>query len=195
VQPNDVPDLERRDLKLGLRLSRWLAGGAVALIATLAVLGLGAGPAAGDASGGPAPAFELPLLSGGSTTLADLEGRVAVVNVWASWCPPCREEAPVLRRLHEQSPADRVAFLGVVHQDSAADARGFVEDFDIAYPNVVDDGSFAAAYGVRGIPITFVIAADGTIAARHFGPIGESRLRALIEDALARSPQAGQAAR
>ena len=116
----------------------------------------------------------------------DLVGRAAVINVWASWCPPCREEAPVLRRAYEGADPERVAFLGVVRNDSTGSARDFVERFDLAYPQAVDDGSFARAYRVRGLPMTFIVDAAGRLSATHFGPISESRLAVLIEDALAR---------
>jgi cytochrome c biogenesis protein CcmG/thiol:disulfide interchange protein DsbE len=107
--------------------------------------------------------------------------------VWASWCPPCREEAPALRRAHEGADPERVAFLGVVRNDSPGSARDFVERFDLTYPQAVDDGSFARAYGVRGLPMTFVVDPGGRLTATHFGPISESRLAVLIEDALARA--------
>ena len=178
-------------------LSRWLPGGSAALFVALLVLGLSAG-ASGPAVRRPAPSFDLPLLTGGRITNADLAGRAAVINVWASWCPPCREEAPALRRVYEASDPDRVVFLGVASNDTPDAARGFIEDFDVRYANAIEDGSFGRALGVRGIPMTFVLGTDGLIVATHFGPISESKLTALIEDALARedssqavSPQGG----
>ena len=110
-----------------------------------------------------------------------------MINVWASWCPPCRSEAPILRRVFEDSNPDRVAFLGVIRNDDPDSAARFVEDYGLRYPNVIDDGSLSRALGVRGIPMTYVVAADGTVTAQHFGPISESRLRVLIEDAQARA--------
>ncbi len=178
--PADVDRLRRR-------LSRWLAGAAVALLIALALAGLAARRAGGVAPGVPAPRFDLALLTGdGRVTNADLAGRVAVVNVWASWCPPCRDEAPALQRVYASSDAARVAFLGVAHDDTAHAARGFLDRFHVGYASALDDGSFGAAYGVRGLPTTYVIAADGTLVSRHFGPIGETELRALIASALAR---------
>ena len=167
------------------RLSRWLLGGSAALFVALLMLGLSAG-ASGSTALRAAPQFDLPLLTGGRVTNADLAGRVAVINVWASWCAPCREEAPALRRVYEASDPDRVVFLGVARNDTPDAARGFVEDFDVGYANAIDDGSFGRAFGVRGIPMTFVLDADGLIVASHFGPISESKLTALIEDAMAR---------
>jgi len=178
----DVTEVER----LRRRLARGLALAGAALALALLVLGLAAGAPGASLAGEPPPAFALGGLDGPGVTNADLAGRVAVINVWASWCPPCREEAPALRRVHAAEDPARVAFLGVVSDDTAARARSFAERYALPYPNALDDGSFARAYGVRGLPMTFVLTADGAVLARHFGPIGESRLRALIADALAR---------
>jgi len=182
--PADAEALRRR---LGL----WLAGVATALFATLALLGIASG--AGIAESAPAPAFDLPLLDplpdSGRVTNASLLGRVTVVNVWASWCPPCREEAPILRRVHDAVDPERVAFLGVIRNDRDT-ARAFARDHGLTYPNAVGDGGFASAFGVRGLPMTFVLDTMGRVVARHFGPISESRLTALIDDALARSDPA-----
>lgn len=188
--PDDADALRRR-------LGRWLLGGSAALFLALLAVGLAAGDG-GLSALRPAPAFDLPLLTGGRITNAELAGRVAVINVWASWCPPCREEAPALRRAYEAADPDRVVFLGVARNDTADAARGFIKDFDVRYANAIEDGSFGRAFGVRGIPMTFVLDADGLIVATHFGAISESKLTALIEDALARegaaqtvSPQGG----
>ncbi len=171
------------------QLARVLLGVAALVLALLAVKGLAAGAPRGAVADTSAPAFELPLLgdaNGRTVGLKDLDGRAAVINVWASWCPPCREEAPALRRAHEGADPGRVAFLGVVRNDSQTSASDFVERFELAYPQAVDDGSFARAYGVRGLPMTFVIDPAGRLTATHFGPISESRLAVLIADALTR---------
>ena len=164
-----------------------MLGSAIAIFALLALLGLTAGEKGVGNVGTPLPTFTLPLLGGGELSNEDLAGRVTVINVWASWCPPCRSEAPILRRVSEDSNPDRVAFLGVIRNDDPDSAADFVEDYGLRYPNVIDDGSLSRALGVRGIPMTYVVAADGTVTAQHFGPISESRLRVLIEDAQARA--------
>ncbi len=166
------------------RLSRWLGATAVAIFAILALLGLSSGT--GVAQSSAAPEFDLPLLGGGRVTSAELLGRVAVINVWASWCPPCREEAPMLRRVHAAVDPERVVFLGVIRNDREQNAQRFTEDFGLTYANAIDDGGFARKFGLRGIPMTYVIDAGGHMIARHFGPISEQRLTALIEEALAR---------
>ena len=170
----------------GARLGRLLLGAAAIVLVVLAVKGALEGAPGGPAAGAPAPDFALPLLGGprdATVSSGDLAGRTAVINVWASWCPPCREEAPALRRAHERADPELVAFLGVVRRDVESDARDFVERFGLRYPQAVDDGSFARAYGVRGLPMTFVVDPSGRLAATHFGPISESRLAVLIEEA------------
>jgi cytochrome c biogenesis protein CcmG/thiol:disulfide interchange protein DsbE len=186
--PAAPPDAEAR--ALARRLARVLLGTAAVVLAVLALNGVAAGAPRGAVAGTPAPEFALPLLDGPDGAMAsalDLPGHATVINVWASWCPPCREEAPALRRAHEGADPERVAFLGVVRNDSPGSARDFVERFDLTYPQAVDDGSFARAYGVRGLPMTFVVDPGGRLTATHFGPISESRLAVLIEDALARA--------
>jgi cytochrome c biogenesis protein CcmG/thiol:disulfide interchange protein DsbE len=174
------------------RLSRWLAATAAGIFAILALLGLSSG--IGVARLSTAPEFDLPLLGGGRVTNADLLGRAAVINVWASWCLPCREEAPMLRRVHAAADPERVVFLGVIRGDREQDAQRFVEDFDLAYANAVGDGGFARQFGVRGLPMTYVVDPAGRMIARHFGPISEQRLTALIEEALARESTIGDKA-
>jgi thiol-disulfide isomerase/thioredoxin len=182
--PADAEPLRRR-------LSLGLTGAAATLLAILAMFGISAGVAASLAA--PAPDFDLALLDGGRVTDADLLGRVTVINIWASWCPPCREEAPILRRVYEAVDPQRVAFLGVIRNDREENARAFAADQGLTYPNAVGDDEFASAFGVRGIPMTYVLDTDGRIVARHFGPISEPRLTALIDDALARSEAAESA--
>lgn len=121
--------------------------------------------------GAPAPDFVLPGIEPGrAVRLADLRGRPVVVNFWASWCHPCREEFPLLRgALAEHRNADLVV-VGISYRDIAADARRFAAAQRATWPLVRDPGGAAArAYGVRAVPQTFFVAADGTLADRRFG--------------------------
>jgi cytochrome c biogenesis protein CcmG, thiol:disulfide interchange protein DsbE len=117
-----------------------------------------------------APDFELETLDGETVRLSDLRGQPVVVNFWASWCNPCREEFPLLAEtLDENADAD-LAVVGVTYRDIESDSRDFVDEMDATWPQAIDDDSAVArAFGVRAIPVTFFVDADGVIAARLFG--------------------------
>jgi len=174
-------------------VSRWLALTAVVLLVLLLWTDLVASSGAAPVVARPFPAFSLTTLDGAPLSAEALRGHVTVVNVWASWCPPCRSEAPVLREVARDTAPDGVQFLGVLHQDEVAPARAFVERAGLTFPTVVDDGTLAGALGVRAIPMTFVVDAEGRLRTRHFGPITEAQLRVLIEDAA--HPLAAEAVR
>jgi cytochrome c biogenesis protein CcmG/thiol:disulfide interchange protein DsbE len=134
----------------------------------------------------PAPAFSLARLEGdGAVSLADLKGKVVVVNFWASWCyPACYEEAPVLEAAWRRWRDRGVVFVGVNMQDTDERAREFVRRFEFTFPNVVDrDGRTVIDYGVYGVPETFVIDREGRIAKKIVGAVRpadlEEALRAL----------------
>lgn len=136
---------------------------AIALVPALAFVGvlwIGLARTGQQAqSGSAAPSFELPLLEGSSTLSdEDLRGKAVVVNFWASWCIPCREEAPLLERTWRAYRDRGVVFLGVNIKDAESDARRFVDEFDMTYPNVRDlDQNLTRQFGVKGLPETFFI--------------------------------------
>jgi cytochrome c biogenesis protein CcmG/thiol:disulfide interchange protein DsbE len=120
-----------------------------------------------------APAFSLPLLdSHGSTTtlaLASLRGKAVVVNFWASWCDPCKEEAPLLENSWKQMQAQgkNVAFLGIDFQETDTPARSFAEAYAITYPLVLDTrGSASNAYHISSLPDTIFINRDGIVVSK-----------------------------
>ena len=127
-----------------------------------------------------APAISGPTLDGGSFTAST--GKVLVLNVWASWCSPCRAEAPALQELSIKHP--EVQFLGVLTRDSLVAARAFVERFGIQYPSLVDDAILLKFHGQltpNAIPTTLIIDTQGRIAARVSGEVTYSALEDLIE--------------
>ena len=136
--------------------------------------------------GKPPPQFELPPIEGmeGGFGTADLAGKVALVNVFASWCPPCHQEHPLLMRLARAG----VAIYGINHKDRPEDARGFLERLGNPYRRVGADraGRVSIDWGVYGYPETFVLDPTGRIRYRHVGPILardlETRILPLIEE-------------
>ena len=121
----------------------------------------------------PAPGFTLADLAGGQVSLSDLRGRVVFVNFWATWCGPCRDEAPSLARLYAALRPEGFELLGV-SIDSAAD-RGaileFQEEFALSFPILVDPGKEAyRAYGATGVPESFLIDGSGRLVERFIGP-------------------------
>ena len=116
--------------------------------------------------------------------LIGVRGRPVVVNVWASWCGPCRVEAPLLQRASTRY-LERVTFLGVNSSDALLPARHFMAEFGLTYPNVFDDsGDIARSLGLRGYPTTYVFDRDGKLQASVVGGISEARLAALLQDVL-----------
>jgi peroxiredoxin len=136
---------------------------------------------AGDA----APDFTLTTLDGGTVRLSELRGQPVIVNFWASWCQPCRKEFPVLADALAEHEADELAVVGVTYRDIESDSRAFVEEMDAIWPQGVDgDGAVAETYGVRAIPLTFFIAADGRITDRIFGGVSASEMDEALDELL-----------
>lgn len=187
----------------------------VALLAVALFLGLlawatfspsgGAGLVARIAAGKapPAPGFDLAVLWPRTETwprevvssIADdqlepveLRGRPVVLNVWASWCIPCREEAPILNA-SARAHRGEVAFVGVDVQDLKSDALAFLREFNVSYVSVRDRGNvFFERYGLTGVPETYFLAADGRIIAHSPGPVTRETLEDGVRAAVAGTP-------
>lgn len=130
-------------------------------------ISVAAGPAEVD---GAAPDFTLPGLDGGTVALGDYAGRPVMVNFWASWCNPCRKEFPLFEDALARYRDDGLEIIGVTYNDIASDSRAFVAAQGADWVFAKDpDRRLAEAYGVRAIPQTFFIDADGRIVSRVFG--------------------------
>jgi cytochrome c biogenesis protein CcmG, thiol:disulfide interchange protein DsbE len=126
-----------------------------------------------------APDRVLPVLgASGTRSLADLRGQVVVLNFWASWCEPCREEAPVLERTAKALAADHTGtVLGVTYRDASGDSTKFARQFGITYPSIRDvDGKLAEDYATRALPETFVIDPQGRVVAVSRGTVSQQWL-------------------
>ncbi|MGH2767266.1 MAG: TlpA family protein disulfide reductase [Actinomycetota bacterium] len=148
----------------------------------------GGSPSQGLAVDRPASPFELSLLGQpGSVALEDFAGRVVFLNFWASWCPSCRKDAPLMQGLWEEYGPRGVQFLGVNVNDTREDAVAFEREFGITFPSVFDPvGELAGEYGVVGIPTMFVIGPDGRIDYRFQGRVDPGRFRSVIDEILVR---------
>lgn len=137
-------------------------------------------------AGTPAPAFTLPGLSGDTVRSTQFNGRVTVVNFWASWCVPCREEAPVLATLVRTWSPKGVRFVGIIENDTPTAARRFQRRHRMTWPSAIDDDRAGAdAFGVRGVPETYIISSDGQLAAKVIGRLHEGQLDAVLAQASA----------
>lgn len=118
-------------------------------------------------------------------TLSDLRGEWVLLNIWASWCGPCKDESPALQRFSERN-RDNLTVVGVDTRDLSTDAVDFVDRYGLTYPQWHDgDGSYADELGARGFPETFLVDPDGTLVAHYPGPFrDESDITAFAAPAL-----------
>ena len=139
----------------------------------------------------PAPALTGTTLDGEQLDLADYRGKVVVLNVWASWCGPCREEIPALERVYQDTRSRDVAFVGILARDRSLDAaRAFARRYGMSYPSLVDpDGqlvlSFRGTLPPAALPSTLVLDRQGRIAVRALTPLTERQLRSVLDPVIA----------
>jgi cytochrome c biogenesis protein CcmG/thiol:disulfide interchange protein DsbE len=131
-----------------------------------------------------------PSFSDGKLSLRELRGTPVVLNFWATWCPPCREEAPRLRSGWDRWGARGVLFLGLDIQDIRSDARDFLHSFRITYPTIRDPGKGVAnRYGATGLPETYFISRRGRVVAHVIGVVSTRQLASGIDAAIAGRPE------
>jgi cytochrome c biogenesis protein CcmG/thiol:disulfide interchange protein DsbE len=160
----------------------------VPLVGFLIVLGIGTYKRTDvPTAGSTVPDFTAPLLIGeGEVSMSDLRGKPVVLNFWASWCIPCRDEAPLLEAAHERY-GDRISFLGIDIRDARSDALEFVEEYGLTYPSVRDEGMRVYAdYGLTGQPETFFVDSDGVLVKHVPGPVDQDTLLQAIDVLLSR---------
>ncbi|MBI4280479.1 MAG: TlpA family protein disulfide reductase [Armatimonadetes bacterium] len=134
----------------------------------------------------PARDVTLTLFDGRTLRLADLKGRVLMIDFWASWCPRCRAEVPLLARVYTEYRSQGVEFVGVAIWDTAEAAEAFLQEHGITYPNGLDGaGRIAIDHGVTGIPEKYFVDRRGMIRRKLIGPVSEEVLRRMLDDLLA----------
>ena len=190
-------------------MKRWIAVGVTIPFVALLIYGLAAkgtsdaiDSALEEGRAPPAPAFTLEVLergrlparlqeglggalADGKVSISELRGTPLVLNLWASWCTPCREEAPRLREGWERFGPRGIAFLGLNIQDLRGDARAFSEEFGLTYPSVRDARrGVADDYGATGIPETFFVDARGRVVGHVIGVVSADQLAAGVRAAV-----------
>ncbi len=139
----------------------------------------------GRPESGPAPDFTLQLFDGGTLRLSDQRGKVVVINFWASWCQPCKDEAPDLERVWRRYKDKGVLFVGINWSDTEAKARAYLQEFNITYPNGPDLGRrIGQKYRIQGVPETFFVDKQGNIRRVIIRPMTETELVSIIEQLL-----------
>jgi peroxiredoxin len=175
-----LPEQKKR-LPAGL-----LAAGVIALIViVLLVVAFSGEPAMPPQVGEPVPEFQLSAFDGSPMVLSSQRGKVVVVNFFASWCDPCRQEAADLEQTWHDYRAEPVQFYGIGYKDAAASVKGFLAKFDVTYPATTEtNNATARAYGVTGVPETFVVDGSGQLVRHFIGPVSQTELAHELDQLL-----------
>lgn len=136
----------------------------------------------GQVDSGKAPDFTITSFDGETLTLSQLRGQVVIINFWASWCPPCREEAAYLEATWRKYQDQGIVFIGVDYVDTEKEALAYIEEFDITYFNGPDLGTrISQAYRMDGVPETYYVAKNGELRGVKIGPLAPPELDEKIE--------------
>ncbi len=177
----ETPSLPEKETRRRLSPG-WIAAGLIGmLILALLVYGLTTTHASLDV-GSPAPEISLTAFDGSSINLAGQRGKIVVINFFASWCAPCQQEAAGVQQVWRDYQQQGVQFYGIAYKDAASAAQAFLDEFGVTYPSAIDPGSrIARAYGITGVPETFVIDRQGLLI-RHFpGAVTREQLNQELE--------------
>lgn len=189
-QQVDAPPAKKRSVEIaGRRISIGALAAWIGIFALLALLAFGLlrnqeGPVT---VGETVPDFTLTTFEGDQISLEKLQGKVVVLNFWASWCKPCEEEAADLEAAWRiYAPRGDVVFLGVDYVDTETEAMVYLEKFDITYPNGPDlRTEISQAFRIRGVPETYIIGKDGKLAAFKISPfISLAEIQSMIDPLL-----------
>jgi cytochrome c biogenesis protein CcmG/thiol:disulfide interchange protein DsbE len=137
--------------------------------------------------GNPVPSFQLTALDGSQIDLGTHQGNVVVINFFASWCDPCREEASDLEAAWQEYQGQGVQFIGIAYKDAESRAQAFLDEFGVTYPSAVEPGNRTArAYGLTGVPETFVVDGQGLLVHHYVGPVSQQQLSQVLDPLLGR---------
>jgi cytochrome c biogenesis protein CcmG/thiol:disulfide interchange protein DsbE len=152
----------------------------------LLTYGLIAKGSSGPEVGGAVPATELVALDDEpETSLDDFRGRWVLVNFWASWCEPCKEESPALQELQDRFGGEDFTVIGIATRDVSDDSRDFARDFELSYPQFRDgDGKIAQDWGTTGVPESFLVDPEGKLRVKHPGAVNEEMIESQFASVL-----------
>jgi cytochrome c biogenesis protein CcmG/thiol:disulfide interchange protein DsbE len=167
-----------------VKIWQWVIVGVLVLFVVLLAARLIQTNQSEQRAAGGAPDFSFTTFDGQPISLADLQGQGVVLNFWASWCDPCREEAALLEATWKREQGNGIVFIGLDYLDQEPAALAYLQEFGVTYPNGPDLQSQAARrYGIKGVPETFFIDPQGNISEIVIGPItDQARLDSLIEE-------------
>jgi peroxiredoxin len=150
------------------------------------LVGCGGAPSSRGAHvGDRAPEFTLPALDGSDVSLSDYKGSVVVINLWATWCPPCRAEIPVLEAAYRAHKAEGLVVLGISVGESKEVVQSFVAEMGMTYPVLLDPRStMLDRLRALGLPVSVFVDRDGVVRARHSGELSESKLEEYLDSLL-----------